>query len=216
MTMPSRLILIALASASLAGCKAAGDIVVEEGVGITAVRSRCPAVGVADFTGEITQFRVPGATDASNIDVTAALTNLRSQCNPDGGQVQAGVTFDVVASRRDTHGERDVALPTFVAVTRGGSAVVAKNIAMVTLHFADGQARAQAQGRGAVTIDKAAATLAPEIRERITRKRKAGEADAAIDPLADPDVRAAVSRASFEVLAGFQLDDKQLAYNATR
>ena len=133
-----------------------------------------------------------------------------------GLSVLRSVTFDVLARRTDTRGERDVSLPYFVTVMRGGSAVVAKHIGMVSIHFADGQERAQGTGRGGVTIDKAEATLDKTIRERITRKRSAGEADAAIDPLADPDVRAAVSRASFEVLAGFQLDDKQLAYNATR
>ena len=53
-------------------------------------------------------------------------------------------------------------------------------------------------------------------RECITRKRKAGDADAAVDPLAEPEVKAAVARATFEVLVGFQLDQNQLAYNATR
>jgi hypothetical protein len=82
--------------------------------------------------------------------------------------------------------------------------------------FADGQERAQATGQGSAYIDRGAATLPEDIRERITRKRKAGEADAAIDPLSEPDVKAAVQRATFEVLLGFQLDQNQLAYNATR
>ena len=43
-----------------------------------------------------------------------------------------------------------------------------------------------------------------------------GDPDAAIDPLADPTVREAVRRASFELLVGFQLTEQQLAYNATR
>jgi hypothetical protein len=34
--------------------------------------------------------------------------------------------------------------------------------------------------------------------------------------MADPVVRAAVTRASFEFLVGFQLTQDQLAYNATR
>jgi len=59
-------------------------------------------------------------------------------------------------------------------------------------------------------------TLPADIQERITRKRKAGDADAAIDPMADPQVREAVSRASFELLVGFQLTQAQLQYNATR
>ena len=50
----------------------------------------------------------------------------------------------------------------------------------------------------------------------ITRERKPGDADAALDPMADPEVRAAVQRASFELLVGFQLTQDQLRYNATR
>ena len=65
-------------------------------------------------------------------------------------------------------------------------------------------------------VDRAEATLPADIRKRITRKRKAGDVDAAIDPLAVPEVKAAVARATFEVLVGFQLDQQQLTYNATR
>ena len=63
---------------------------------------------------------------------------------------------------------------------------------------------------------EAAGTLPQDIRERITRKRRAGEEDAAIDPLAQPDVKAAIARATFDVLVGFQLSQDQLTYNATR
>ena len=48
------------------------------------------------------------------------------------------------------------------------------------------------------------------------RRRRSGEQEAAIDPLTQPEVRAALARASFELLVGFQLSDDQLAYNATR
>jgi hypothetical protein len=65
-------------------------------------------------------------------------------------------------------------------------------------------------------VNHAAAKLPPQVQERLTRKRKAGDADAALDPLADPDIRAAVQKASFELLVGFQLTDEQLKYNATR
>ena len=34
--------------------------------------------------------------------------------------------------------------------------------------------------------------------------------------MADPAIRAAVAKASFEMLIGFQLSNEQLAYNATR
>ena len=43
-----------------------------------------------------------------------------------------------------------------------------------------------------------------------------GDSDAAIDPMSDPAVKAAVARATFEVLVGFQLDQSQLVYNVTR
>jgi hypothetical protein len=125
-------------------------------------------------------------------------------------------TFDVLAQRRDTRGARTVTLPYYSTVVRGGSAVVAKRIGSVTLNFADGQDRAVASGTAGAVISREAATLPEDIRRRITQRRRAGQADAAIDPLTQPEVRAALARASFELLIGFQLSDDQLAYNATR
>ncbi len=216
MTARSRLITALVLATALAGCRSAGDIVVDQGVGITAIRSACPAVGVADFTGDMTTFRLPGDTSAANIDVVGALTNVRSQCNDTGDKVYSSVTFDVLARRSDARGARTVTLPYFVTVLRGGNAVIAKRIGSVTLQFADGQERVSASGKGGATIDKAEATLPAEIRDRLTRRRKAGDEDAAVDPLAQPEVKAAVARATFEVLVGFQLDQNQLTYNATR
>lgn len=222
MTARFRLLTAVALAAALAGCKTSGDIVVDEGVGITAIRSACPAVGVPDHTGDITLFRsaAAGAT-ADNIDLVAAMTNVRSQCS-DGKQaannpkVYSSVTFTVSARRTDTRGARTVTLPYFVTVLRGGTAVISKRVANVTLTFADGQERATATGQGGAYIDRAEATLPADVRKRITRKRKAGDIDAAIDPLAVPEVKAAVARATFEVLVGFQLDQQQLTYNATR
>lgn len=216
MTARFRLISVFALAVALAGCKTNGDIVVDEGVGITALRSACPAVGIPDYTGDVTLFRTPGATDANSIDVVAAMTNIRSQCNETGAKVYATSTFDVLARRTDVRGARRVTLPYFITVLRGGTAVVSKRVATVTIDFADGQERARASAQGGAYIDRAEATLPADIRQRITRKRKAGEADAAVDPLSEPDVRAAVARANFELLFGFQLDEKQLAYNATR
>ena len=71
-------------------------------------------------------------------------------------------------------------------------------------------------GTAGAYVDRAAATLPDDIRERITRRRRAGDEEAAIDPLNEPEVRAALARASFELLVGFQLTEDQLAYNATR
>jgi hypothetical protein len=224
MTARSRLFCaaaIAIAGAgALSGCKTKGEIVVQEGVGITAVRGACPAVGIPDYTGDVTLFTTPGSRDAAAIDVTASITNLRSQCddgtkNP-AAKVYSGVGFDVLARRTDVRGARQVTLPYFVTVLRGGRAVVTKRVGTVVLNFADGQARAQARGEGGAFIDRAEATLPADVRERITRKRKAGDQDAAIDPLTQPEVRAAVQRATFEVLVGFQLDENQLNYNVRR
>lgn len=207
----------AAALTALGGCAKKGDIVVDEGVGITAIRSKCPAVGIPDYTGDITLFRTPGDRTAPNIDVVAAMTDVRTQCNENGGdKVTAQVSFQVLARRNDTNGARQVTLPYFVTVLQGGTAVLSKRVGNVTVNFANGQDRAQASGTGTAYIDRAAATLPDDIRERITRKRKAGDTDAAVDPLADPKIKEAVARASFEVLVGFQLDENQLAYNATR
>lgn len=207
----------AVAIIALSGCKTKGEIVVDQGVGITAVRSKCPAVGIPEYTGDVTMFRTANDRTAPNIDVVAAMTDVRSQCNEEtGDKVTATVSFQVLARRNDTAGARQVTLPYFVSVLQGGSAVVSKRVGSVTVNFADGEQRAQASGTVNAFIDRNAATLPDEIRERITRKRKAGDTDAALDPLADPAVKAAVARSSFEVLVGFQLDEAQLAYNATR
>ena len=208
----SALPLLALA----AGCAKKGELVVDSGVGVTALRTACPTVGVPDYTGDVTTFSAPARTDAGAIDVTAAMTNVRSQCNDAGEKVYTIADFDVLGRRADVRGARRVELPYFVTIVRGGTAVIAKRIGTVALDFADGQERAQAHAQAASYIDRAEATLPEDIRKRITRKRKVGSDEAAVDPLAEPDIRAALARASFEVLVGFQLNEQQLAYNATR
>ena len=199
-----------------AGCAKKGELVVDSGVGVTALRTACPTVGVPDYTGDITQFSAPGRSDAAGIDLTASLTNVRSQCNDSGAKVYTTAEFDVLGRRTDVRGARTVELPDFVTVVRGGTAVIAKRLGSVTLSFTDGQERAQTHATAASYIDRAEATLPDDIRKKITAKRKAGNDDAAIDPLAEPDVRAALARASFELLVGFQLSEAQIAYNATR
>ncbi|MBW3167608.1 hypothetical protein [Qipengyuania flava] len=217
MTIRTRLLPVLALGLVLGGCAKEGDLVVNQGVGITAVRSTCPAVGIPDYTGDITTFRTPGSTTLADLDVTAAITNLRSTCNEDSGdRVYTEASFDVVARRSDTRGSRTVTLPYFSTVLRGGSSVVTKRVGSVTLQFADGAERAQARGTAAAYVNRADATLPVEIREQITRKREPGDPDAALDPLADPAVRAAVQRATFELLVGFQLTEAQLRYNATR
>ncbi|QYU66045.1 hypothetical protein J4558_13640 [Leptolyngbya sp. 15MV] len=217
MTSSRQMLCAAAVAIALSGCAGQGDIVVDQGVGITAVRGVCPAVGVPDYTGDMTVFRDPAAArTADNIDVTAAMTNLRSTCNDSGDRVYTEATFDVLARRTDTRGARRVELPFFSTVLRGGSAVQSKRVGTVVIDFADGQERARGSGRAGAFVDRSEATLPADIRERITRRRRAGDADAALDPLADPEVRAALNRATFEVLVGFQLTEQQLTYNVTR
>jgi hypothetical protein len=216
--IPNRRALAPVAlAAALAACAGEGDLVIDQGVGITAVRTPCPAVGVPDYTGDITTFRTPGSRNAADIDVTASITNLRSTCNEQGGErIYSEATFDVLARRSDTREARRVELPYFATVLRGGSAVQSKRLGTVVIDFAPGQERAQARAVAGAFVDRAAATLPDDIRERITRRRRAGDPDAALDPLANPEVRAALNRATFELLVGFQLTEEQLVYNATR
>ena len=216
MTRRSRIVSTVALAIALAGCAKEGDLVFEQGVGITAVLSSCPAVGIPDHTGEVTLFRNAGERTADNIDLVAAITNLRHACDETGERVYTNATFDVLARRTDVRGARTVQLPYFSSVLRGGSAVVTKRVGTVTLTFADGEERASASAQAGAFVDRAEATLPADVRERITRKRRAGDPDAALDPLADPQVRAAIQRATFELLIGFQLTQDQLAYNATR
>jgi len=196
-----------------AGCARTGQITLD---GITAVRTACPAVAIPAATGDITLFNPVKSQDLSALDVVAAMTKVRSTCVDVGENVETTITFDVQARRINTEGARDVSFPYFVTVVQGGTAVVSKRIGRVAVHFDAGQSRAAASGEAVAGVVRAAATLSPETRKLLTRKRKAGEEDAATDPLARPEIRVAIQRATFEALVGFQLTDDQLKYNATR
>jgi hypothetical protein len=206
----------AMIAAALAGCSREGELDLTSGVGIIATRTGCPVVAVPDGTGDITLFSPQNSTDANAIDVVAAITNVRPTCNSGGERIYSQASFDVQARRNDVRGAKSVTLPYFTSVVQGGSAVVAKRVGQVTLNFADGQPRATATAQAASYIDGNSARLPAEIVQRITKKRKPGDPDAALDPMADPEVRAAVVRSSFEMLIGFQLTEDQLRYNATR
>ncbi|MFN4113900.1 MAG: hypothetical protein ACK4GD_08165 [Sphingomonadaceae bacterium] len=216
MTLSRKLLWASACAVVLAGCARDGELVIDQGVGITAIRSVCPAVGVPDYTGDVTLFRTAGDRTAANIDAVAAITNVRSSCNDSGARVYSEASFDVLVRRTDTRGPRRIELPYFATVLRGGAAVQTKRIGTVAVDFADGQERARASAKAGAFVDRNEATLPADIREQITRKRRSGDPDAALDPLADPQVRAALNRATFELLVGFQLTEQQLAYNATR
>lgn len=200
----------------VAGCAKNNEIDVSSGVGITSVRSACPAIAIPLHTGDVTIFDPATSRDASAIDFVASITNLQPQCDETGEDVVQLAKFDVQAVRRDAGPARTVTLPYFSTVVQGGNVVVAKRLGQVSVTFAEGSLRGSGRGQASAYVNRAAATLPADIQERITRRRKAGDEDAAIDPLSLPEVRAAVQRASFELLVGFQLTDDQLQYNVRR
>src|SRR3954469_5451752 len=200
----------------LGGCRHAGDITAENGGGVYAVRSTCPIAGIPSGTGDITLFNPADSRDSGAIDVTATITQLRSYCQDSGNDVVSTVTFTVVGLRRDAGPARQVVLPYFDVALRGGATVAAKQVGAVALNFPAGSQHATTSARASVRVNRGAASLPANVRAILTRPRKAGEAEAAIDPLADPAVRSAVANATFEHLVGFQLTTDQLKYNATR
>ena len=211
---PVKLRLATLLTLSLlSACSRTGEI--EDG-GVYITRSACPQIGIPAATGDITLFNPPQSRDAAAIDVTATITNLFNNCSETGDRVMSNAAFDVVAVRRDAGPARQVVLPYFSVAVQGGSEVVAKRIGQVVLNFPAGSQRAQARGQAVIWVSRAAATLPADVRQILNRKRKAGEAEAAVDPLSDPAVRAAVARATFEHLIGFQMTPEMLRYNATR
>jgi hypothetical protein len=203
----------ALLALGLFGCRHEGDIMA---TGILTSYTACPPVAIAAPAGDVTLFNPAGSRDSSAIDVVAQITNVRSTCDDSGEFINTQVTFDVQARRRDGQGARDVILPYFVSVVQGNTNVVAKRVSQVGLHFAEGAIRTSTSATASSQVLRSAATLPDDVRRQITRERRAGDPNAAVDPMADPAVRAAVDRARFEVLLGFQLDPDQLRYNATR
>ena len=210
---PILVAIAALAALATAGCGRDKELV-DGGLYIT--RTICPQVAIPAATGDITLFNPPGNTTAAAIDVVATITNLRSTCNSSGDPVLSTATFDVVATRRDAGPARTVVVPFFDVAMQGGTQVIAKRVGQVALNFVAGSQRSQTNSQGTVRVSRAATALPTDVRNRLTRPRKAGDADAAIDPMSDPTVKAAVARATFEHLIGFELTAEQLRYNATR
>ena len=197
----------------LAGCRSTGDVM--EG-GVYAVRSACPIAGVPAGTGDVTLFNPPTSTDSRAIDVTATISNVRATCQDVGNDVVSTVTFTITALRRDPGAARQVLLPYFDVALQGGGKVVAKRLGQAVLNFAPGSLQTWTQGQATVRVNRGVATLPANVREILARPRKAGDAEAAVDPMSDPAIRAAVANATFEHLVGFQLTMEQLRYNATR
>ena len=212
-----KLRLAALAAVTLlSACRHTGDITSENGGGVYAVRSDCPIAGIPAGTGDITLFDPAGSTDARAIDVTAAITDLRTSCQDTTTDVISTATFTVVALRRDAGPARQVVLPYFNVALRGGADIAAKQVGQAVLNFAAGDIHSYARVQATVRVNRSAAALPQNVRDILTRPRKAGEAEAAVDPLSEPGVQKAVANATFEQLIGFQLTQDQIKYNATR
>ena len=207
---------VMLTAVLLAGCRHSGDLTAENGGGIYSVRSACPLIGVPAGTGDITLFNPPGSTDARAIDVSATITDLRATCQDAGNDVLSTATFTVVALRRDAGPARQVILPYFDVALQGSGRIVAKRVGSVALNFPDGKLHAWTRAQATVRVNRGVASLPDSVKRVLTRPRKAGEAEAATDPLADPAIRTAVANATFEHLIGFQMTQEQLKYNATR
>ena len=206
-------ILSLLALSLLSACSRRGNV--EDG-GVFITRSACPLLGIPAATGDVTVFNPANSRDASAIDVTATITNLFHNCDETGDWVVSNAAFDVVAVRRDAGPARQVVLPFFSVAVQGGTQVIAKRVGHVALDFPAGSQRAQTRGQAVVRVSRSAASLPANVREILTRRRKAGDPEAAVDPLSDPAVRAAVASATFEHLVGFQMSQDMLRYNATR
>lgn len=211
----SKFLLAGIALAALAGCAKRGDIA-SSGAGIIQIREACPIVAIPAHTGDITVFQPANARTEDAIDMTAAISNLQSTCATEGDQLVSRAQFLVVGLRHAPGPAREVEIPYFATVVRGATQVVSKRIGKVKLQFGDGQLRAGAWAMATSSVDKSAATLPADIERLISKPRKAGDADAAADPLAQPQVREAIQRSSFELLVGFNLTEEQLRYNATR
>ncbi len=215
--LPLALVLLPLVAT---GCAHDNEITAVGGsIGREVKRTSCPAVAIPAYTGDVTLFNPPASREARAIDVVATITDLKGQCDDsDNGSVMLNTTatFRVLARRNDPHGARDVVLPYYAAVMHGGTTVASKSISRISVHFDDGKLLASANGQASASVSRADATLPDNIRNRLIRKRNAEDADASVDPMTDPAVRAALAKASFELLVGFQLTQEELAYNATR
>ena len=203
-----------LTLALLGACRTRGDLI--EGGGVYAVRSACPVAGVPSGTGDVTLFNPANSTDSRAIDVTAAISDVRGVCQDVGNDVVSTTTFTITALRRDPGPARQVVLPYFDVALQGNNRIVAKAIGNAALNFKAGELQTWTRVQATVRVNRGVATLPENVQRILTRERKSGDPEAAVDPLSDPGVRAAVATATFEHLVGFQLTQDQLRYNATR
>ena len=206
-----------LALTLLGACRHTGDLTAENGGGVYAVRSTCPIAGIPTGTGDITLFNPPGST---------RFAGDRRDCGDHrGARDLPGRGATKWFRPSPSPSPRSAAMParrgrSFCPISTsrcsGGATIAAKQVGRRSLNFPAGSQHAMTRAQASVRVNRGAATLPANVRTILTRPRKAGEAEAAVDPLSDPAVRTAVANATFEHLVGFQLTQDQLKYNATR
>ncbi len=180
----------------------------------SATRSACPAVAIPAATGDITLFNPAAAvmrprSTWSPTSPTCARPATRaaptsSPTSPSTSTRSAATAAARARSSCPISRSRCRAAPRSSRRASAGSACASPTASCAPAP------RPSATGQ----VSRAAVTLPEDVRQQITRRRKPGDPSAAIDPMADPAVREAVRKASFEVLVGFQLTQEQLAYNA--
>ena len=173
------------ASPSLAACRSAATIA-DGGVYIT--RRACPQLGIPAGTGDITLFDPAGQHRCRARSTSSRRSPI---CAPPATRPAPRsvsiASFDVVATRRDAGPARQVVLPFFDVVMQGGNGSSPSRSAGSALNFAAGshprpdpvQARC-----GSIARSTRPARGRPR---ELTRRRKTGDADAAVDPLSDPE-----------------------------
>jgi hypothetical protein len=160
------------------------------------VRTSCPAVAVVKNTGTLTRFSGAARTQ-EQIEFTASISGVSTACvdSSKPNSVTTNASFDIVARRPDAKEALNITLPYFVVVMNEGTKLLAKEVYEVELSFAPGQERASV--RASLSADTPRLPPPP--------KAPKGAADAPPPP-----------RGQFEVLLGFQLNERDIVYNITR
>ena len=124
----------------------------------------CPAVGIVKETGTVTRFRSSDSSTQEDVVYTAHISDLAVACEEDDGVV-TNIGFDVAARQGPAGDVRQITLPYFVAVVRGGTEIVAKDVyeADLTFEGENGRARVRETIRQHLSIDDLQQTRAYEI-----------------------------------------------------
>ena len=187
--------------------RAAAARTIEDG-GVYTRRTVCPQVAIPAATGDVTLFDPAGRTDAAAIDVVATITNVRSTCSESGRPDRLDRDLrrrrDAPRCRRGAH--RRAALFRRRDAGRHPGRRQAHRPGRGQFPRRQPARRRARRRRRSASIARRRPALPADVRAKLTKRRKAGDVNAAIDPLSDPAVRAAVARATFEHLIGFQLD----------